>query len=170
MAAMTAAVIVMAVGMAITSYAQYKQHKAQKKQAKAAKKERNVKHRKAQREAIRRGMIAQGQIENAGAQIGGSVGNVAGGATSAGSQAGSQVGFLGAVNSFQNEQAKQQQKYAKFGMVAGIGQQITSIGGMMMGAGGAAGGAAPSAAQYGAGGTAKGTYASTSFSSPGGFY
>ena len=135
MAAVTAAVVVMAAGLAISAYGQYKQYQAQKKQQKAAKKERNLRHRKAQREAIRRGMIAQAQIENTGAQVGGGVGNVSGGARSAQSQAGANVGFIGAVGHFQDQQAKFAGQAAKFGMVSQFGSTLTSIGSMGLGGG-----------------------------------
>lgn len=135
MAAVTAGVIIAAAGLAMSMYGQYKSYKAQKKAAKAQKRERDLRFRRERREQIRRAQIAQAQIENTGAQVGGGVGNVAGGARSVQSQAGANIGFAGGVNAYQNMYARQMGKAQDYQMVAEVGNQIFGIGTMVAGGG-----------------------------------
>ena len=121
-------IIIAGVGLAVAGFGQYKQMKAQKKAAKEQKAQAQASNRRQRRQAIREAAIRKGQIENAGAQIGGGVSNVAAGLGSTSSQLGGQLGFNASIEQSSMREARQMQKAANFKAIGGIGSTIFSFG------------------------------------------
>jgi len=123
-------IIIAGVGLAVAGFGQYKSMQAQKKAQKEAKNQARAQNRRARRQTIREAAIRRGQIENAGAVVGGGVGSsaISAGTGSVSSQAGTELGFNLGMERSQFAEARAKGKAQTWGAIAGIGGSIFSFG------------------------------------------